>query len=317
MTLADPDVGSPNPEVELPLVRTSGACRYYQVGGSEVRAVDQVTFEMPHGKLFALRGRSGSGKTTLLNLVGGLDRPTSGQVFFDNNDLRKMSDRQLTLLRRHRLGFVFQTFALLPVLSAYENVELTMRIAGVGPRKRRDRTNEVLSLVGLESRAHHRSFELSGGEQQRVAIARAIANRPDLLIADEPTGELDSVTGLEIMLLFRSIVDDEGISMMMATHDPALSQFADDTFLMEDGRMTHAEGPLDFDLPDLVQHIEFAGDARQEGPALSDEELDTERLSPAEESQIDRSAGEPARDKSRLPEPPPEADAHSPWKPRR
>lgn len=317
MTLADPNVGAPNPEVELPLVRTSGACRYYQVGGSEVRAVDQVTFEMPHGKLFALRGRSGSGKTTLLNLVGGLDRPTSGQVFFDNNDLRKMSDRQLTLLRRHRLGFVFQTFALLPVLSAYENVELTMRIAGVGPRKRRDRTNEVLSLVGLESRAHHRSFELSGGEQQRVAIARAIANRPDLLIADEPTGELDSVTGLEIMLLFRSIVDDEGISMMMATHDPALSQFADDTFLMEDGRMTHAEGPLDFDLPDLVQHIEFADDARQEGPALSDEELDTERLSPAEESQIDRSAGEPARDESRLPEPPPEADAHSPWKPRR
>ena len=317
MTLTDQDVGASKPETdEQPLVRTRAACRYYQVGGSEVRAVDQVTFEMPHGRLFALRGRSGSGKTTLLNLVGGLDRPTSGQVFFDDNDLRKMSDRQLTLLRRHRLGFVFQTFALLPVLSAYENVELTMRIAGVGPRKRRDRTNEVLSLVGLERRAHHRSFELSGGEQQRVAIARAIANQPDLLIADEPTGELDSVTGLEIMLLFRSIVDDEGISMLMATHDPALSQFADDTFLMEDGRMTHAEGPLDFDLPDLVQRIEFADDTRQV-PALSDEEPAAEHLSPAVDSQTGISTSKQAVDQPRPPEPPPEADEHSPWRPRR
>ena len=316
MTLADQDVGARKPETEQPLVRTSGACRYYQVADTEVRAVDEVTFEMPHGKLFALRGRSGSGKTTLLNLVGGLDRPTSGQVFFDDNDLRKMSDRQLTLLRRHRLGFVFQTFALLPVLSAYENVELTMRIAGVGPRNRRDRTNEVLSLVGLERRAHHRSFELSGGEQQRVAIARAIANRPDLLIADEPTGELDSVTGLEIMLLFRSIVDDEGISILMATHDPALSQFADDTFLMEDGRMTHAEGPLDFDLPDLVQHIEFADDTRQ-AATLSDEGLDAERLSSAGDSQTDRPTGEPAGDESSPPEPSSESDEHSIWRPRR
>ena len=316
MTLTGQDVGVPKTETEQPLVRTSAACRYYHVGGSEVRAVDHVTFEMPHGKLFALRGRSGSGKTTLLNLVGGLDRPTDGQVFFDDNDLRKMSDRRLTLLRRHRLGFVFQTFALLPVLSAYENVELTMRIAGVGPRKRRDRTNEVLSMVGLERRANHRSFELSGGEQQRVAIARAIANRPDLLIADEPTGELDSVTGLEIMLLFRSIVDDEGISILMATHDPALSQFADDTFLMEDGRMTHAEGPLDFDLPDLVQHIEFADDASH-GATLSDEEPAAERLPPPEDSRTAISTGEPAADQPRPPEPPPKADEYSPWRPRR
>ncbi len=316
MTLADQEVGPPQTEVEQPLIRTVGACRYYQVGGSVVRAVDQVTFQMPRGKLFALRGRSGSGKTTLLNLVGGLDRPTSGQVFFDDNDLRKMSDRRLTLLRRHRLGFIFQTFALLPVLSAYENVELTLRIAGVGARRRRDRTNEVLSLVGLERRARHRSFELSGGEQQRVAIARAIANRPDLLIADEPTGELDSVTGLEIMLLFRNIVDEEGISMLMATHDPALSQFADDTFLMEDGRMSHAEGPLDFDLPDLVQRIEFADDT-QHGSELTEEEATPELLSAAEDSPVDTSADGPAIDEPRAPDPPPEADEHSLWRPRR
>ena len=316
MAVAGQEVGPSRPETEQPLVRTTGACRYYQVGGSVVRAVDQVTFEMPHGKLFALRGRSGSGKTTLLNLVGGLDRPTSGQVFFDNNDLRKMSDRRLTLLRRHRLGFVFQTFALLPVLSAYENVELTMRIAGVGPRRRRERTNEVLSLVGLERRAHHRSFELSGGEQQRVAIARAIANRPDLLIADEPTGELDSVTGLEIMLLFRSIVDDEGISMLMATHDPALSQFADDTFLMEDGRMSHAEGPLDFDLPDLVQRIEFADDTRPT-PSVAADGPNPEPLSTAGDSSADVPTDRLVVDEPRAPKPPPEADEHSPWRPRR
>jgi ABC-type lipoprotein export system ATPase subunit len=314
VTLANQDVGAPIRASAQPLVRTSAACRYFQVGDSEVRAVDAITFEMPRGTLFALRGRSGSGKTTLLNLVGGLDRPTSGQVYFDDNDLRRMSDRQLTLLRRHRLGFVFQTFALLPVLSAFENIELTMRIAGVGARNRRDRTNEVLSMVGLEQRAHHRSFELSGGEQQRVAIARAIVNRPDLLIADEPTGELDSVTGLEIMMLFRSIVDDEGISILMATHDPALSQFADDTFLMEDGRMTHAEGPLDFDLPDLVQHIEFADDSSQDG-VPSDEETDAEQLRSAENSSTSGSTSRPTRDEPPPSESPSESD-DSIWKPR-
>ena len=150
MTVANRDVAARDVASAPPLVRTSAACRFYHLGDSEVRAVDSVTFEMPPGKLFALRGRSGSGKTTLLNLVGGLDKPTSGQIFFDDNDLRNMSDRQLTLLRRHRFGFVFQTFALLPVLSAFENVELTMRIAGVGARIRRDRTNEVLSMVGLK-----------------------------------------------------------------------------------------------------------------------------------------------------------------------
>jgi len=313
--MVDQQVGELTPASKLPLVRAISASRYYQVGDSEVRAVDEVSFEMPPSKLFALRGRSGSGKTTLLNLVGGLDRPTSGQVLFDGNDLRKMSDRKLTLLRRHRLGFIFQTFALLPVLSAFENVELTLRIAGVGARMRRDRTNEVLSMVGLESRAQHRSFELSGGEQQRVAIARAIANRPDLLIADEPTGELDSVTGLEIMLLFRSIVDEEDISILMATHDPALSQFADETFLMEDGRMKAAEGPLDFDLPDLIQHIEFSDEGGEELSNTDESREDKDSKSHAD-SGLSESDGSGTAGKLSAPDDSTTRD-HSIWRPKR
>ncbi|HJO07243.1 MAG TPA: ATP-binding cassette domain-containing protein, partial [Chloroflexota bacterium] len=176
---------------------------------------------------------------------------------FEGRDMTAMGDRELTELRRHEMGFIFQTFSLLPVLSAFENVELSMRIAGLGGRARRERARELLELVGLGERMTHRPFELSGGEQQRVAIARALANEPSLLIADEPTGALDSVTGLEIMMLFRRITDEGGISIAMATHDPALSQFTDDTLLMEDGQLSRAEGPLDFDLPDLVQHIEF------------------------------------------------------------
>ena len=240
------------------LITIEAASRYYYIGQpNEVRAVDRVTWTIPRGRFMAMRGRSGSGKTTLLNLVGGLDQATEGRLFFEGRDMTAMGDRELTELRRHEMGFIFQTFSLLPVLSAFENVELSMRIAGLGGRARRERARELLELVGLGERMTHRPFELSGGEQQRVAIARALANEPSLLIADEPTGALDSVTGLEIMMLFRRITDEGGISIAMATHDPALSQFTDDTLLMEDGRLSRAEGPLDFDLPDLVQHIEF------------------------------------------------------------
>ena len=247
------------------LVRIENASRYYYIGDpNEVRAVDRVNWVIPRGQFLALRGRSGSGKTTLLNLIGGLDQPTEGRLFFHDHDITTMGDKKLTELRRHEMGFVFQPFSLLPVLSAFENVELSMRIAGMSSRNRRDRAQELLMLVGLNDRMSHRSFELSGGEQQRVAIARALANDPSLLIADEPTGALDSVTGLEIMMLFRRIADENGISVVMSTHDPALSQFTDDTMLMEDGRLSHADGPLDFDLPDLVQHIEFDEDGQHE-----------------------------------------------------
>ena len=180
-----------------------------------------------------------------------MDGPTQGQVFLRGQRLSGLPERRLTALRRHNYGFVFQSFALLPVLSALENVELTLRIAGRPVRERASRAREVLEAVGLGDRMEHRPFELSGGEQQRVAIARALANRPALIIADEPTGELDSVTGVAIAELFRRVVNEEGVTVVMATHDPALSQFVDETYLMQDGRLSRAEGALDFDLPDL------------------------------------------------------------------
>jgi putative ABC transport system ATP-binding protein len=283
------------------LITIEAASRYYYIGQeNEVRAVDGVTWKIPRGRFLALRGRSGSGKTTLLNLVGGLDQATEGRLFFEGRDMTAMGDRELTKLRRHEMGFIFQTFSLLPVLSAFENVELSMRIAGLGGRARRARTRELLELVGLGERMTHRPFELSGGEQQRVSIARALANEPSLLIADEPTGALDSVTGLEIMMLFRRITDEGGISIAMATHDPALSQFTDDTLLMEDGRLSRAEGPLDFDLPDLVQHIEF--DHGLHGDEDLDENGDPVEGAAAEADEAE--AVEPAADAAGDDEPP-------------
>ena len=242
------------------LVEARDVSRIFHVGAEEIRAVDHVSCFVSKGRLITLRGRSGSGKTTLLNQLGGLDKPDDGEIYFRGRSLHGMGESELTHIRRHNFGFVFQSFALLPVLSAFENIELTMRIAGRPAHERTTRTQEVLELVGLGERSGHRPFELSGGEQQRVSIARAIANSPSVLIADEPTGELDSITGLEIMLLFRRIVDADGLTLIMATHDPALSQFADESWLMEDGRLTLAEGELDIDIPELRQRIEFVED---------------------------------------------------------
>lgn len=239
------------------LVETVDLSRHFRLGGGVIRAVQHVNWQIQAGRLITLRGRSGSGKTTLLNLIGNLDKPTEGDVYFRGQRTSDLPESQLTGIRRHNFGFVFQTFALLPVLSAFENVELTMRIAGRSSEDRAARSSEVLEMVGLGPRMDHRPFELSGGEQQRVSIARAIANQPALLIADEPTGELDSITGLEIMLIFRRVVDQEGLTVVMATHDPALSQFADETYLIEDGRLTKAAGKLDIDIPELRQRIEF------------------------------------------------------------
>jgi ABC-type lipoprotein export system ATPase subunit len=237
---------------EPPIVACEGVSRVYRLGGEEVVAVRDVTLDVMPSQLVALRGRSGSGKTTLLNLLSGLDRPTSGSTTIKGQDTNKLSDGALTKLRRHEIGFVFQTFALLPVLSAYENVELPLRIAGVKSSVRHERTVEVLELVGLSKRMGHRPFELSGGEQGRVAIARALVNRPSLIVADEPTGELDSVTGLQIMLLFRRIVNDEGVTIMMATHDPTISEIADQTYIMADGAITE-------DVPEELQGIGIIG----------------------------------------------------------
>lgn len=235
-------------DTTIPIAVCEGVSRVYRVGGEDVYAVREVSCEIRAGQLIALRGRSGSGKTTLLNILSGLDRPTHGRTMIRGEDTRRLSDRQLTELRRHDIGFIFQAFALLPVLSAYENVELPLRIAGVSAGKRHRRAIDLLELVGLGPRMSHRPFELSGGEQSRVAIARALANEPSLIVADEPTGALDSVTGLEIMSLFKRVVGERGVTIIMATHDPTISDLADETLIMSDGRMSH-------DIPDELRGV--------------------------------------------------------------
>jgi putative ABC transport system ATP-binding protein len=184
-----------------------------------------------------ITGRSGSGKTTLLNLLAGLDRPTSGHVFIENQDTNRLDDRELVELRRRKIGFVFQSFGLLPLLSAYENVELPLRIAGWARNDRENRVQECLKMVGLDRRSSHRPYELSGGERQRVAIARAISHRPNLLMADEPTGELDTTTGTTILNLLRQIVESEQVGVIVVTHDIAATKFATVTHRMSDGML--------------------------------------------------------------------------------
>ena len=219
--------------------------RTYGKGKTAVHALRGADLEVARGTFVALRGRSGSGKTTLLNLVGGLDRPDGGTVTLEGQDLAQLSDTQLTHLRRHRLGFVFQTFSLLPVFSAYENVELALRLAGARGRQRDRRVFELLEMVGLAEKARHRPFELSGGEQQRAGIARALANSPAIILADEPTGDLDSATGLGIIRLFRDVVETQGVTVLVATHDPAVTENAHLTYEMVDGRVYTLERPAE------------------------------------------------------------------------
>lgn len=219
------------------IVRTVDLTRVYKVGASEVHALRGVTMEVPKGRFVAVMGRSGSGKTTLLNCIGGLDHPTSGEVYLGNQKISDLSDRQLTKLRRHNIGFVFQSYALLPTFSAYENVELPLRIIGMGRRERARRTRECLELVGLSRWANHRPPELSGGQQQRVAIARALAIRPEIILADEPTGELDSGTGWQILELFARVVEEEGVTLIMASHDPTVEQFASRIYHLDSGQI--------------------------------------------------------------------------------
>jgi ABC-type lipoprotein export system ATPase subunit len=225
------------PNSESPLVRTEGLERVYRVGARKVHALQSISLEAGRGQFVALRGRSGSGKTTLLNCIGGLDRPSAGRVWVAGQDLSRMSEWRRVRLRRKKIGFVFQSFALLPTYSAWENVDLMLRLAGVKRRERRRRIEHVLALVGLQKWAHHRPFEMSGGQQQRLAIARALSTRPALILADEPTGELDSATGQQILELLRRIVDHEGTTVLMATHDLSVDLFADQVYHLEDGRV--------------------------------------------------------------------------------
>ena len=220
-----------------PILEASDLVREYPSGDVTIRALRGIDLTARPGQLLAVRGRSGSGKTTLLNILGGLDRPTSGRVLIDGVEISAMSEEQLVDIRRRSVAFVFQSFGLVPILSAAENVEIPLRLVRADPRGRDARVRELLELVGLGGRARHRPHELSGGEQQRVAIARALANRPRILLADEPTGQLDSETGHLIMLLLRDVVRTEGVTAIVATHDPVMLDVADRIVELRDGEL--------------------------------------------------------------------------------
>jgi putative ABC transport system ATP-binding protein len=223
-----------------PILRAIDIVRDYPSGDSVVHALRGVSLTAEAGRLVAVRGRSGSGKTTLLNVLGGLDHPTSGQVFIDGHEVSAMSEDQLVDVRRRSVAFIFQAFGLVPILSAAENVEVPLRLVRAPSRDRDARVRELLGMVGLGDRMKHRPHELSGGEQQRVAIARALANRPRILLADEPTGQLDSETGHVIMLLLRDVVRTESVTAVVATHDPIMLDVADRVVELRDGELVES-----------------------------------------------------------------------------
>ena len=209
----------------------------YKLGENQVQALRGVNLELQKGEFVAFTGPSGSGKTTLLNLIGVLDKPSQGKIFVDEIDLTLLKEKDLTKLRRSTIGFIFQFYNLIPVLSAIENVELPMLIAGVTSKERETRAKELLKMVGLADRMNHRPDELSGGEQQRVAIVRALANRPSIVLADEPTGDLDSKTGQEVMNALRDLSNHEGATVIVVTHDPTMASMASKIFQMRDGKI--------------------------------------------------------------------------------
>ncbi len=213
----------------------------YKLGDFTIQALQSINLKVKKGEFVAIMGPSGCGKTTLLNIIGTLDRPTDGKVIIENIDLANATEQQITFLRRFKIGIVFQFYNLLPVLTAFENVELPMIIAGVDKNVRQKRTLDLLKKVGLEGRMNHKPDELSGGERQRIAIARALANNPSILLADEPTGDLDSETGEQILELIRNINKEENQTVIMVTHDRKVAEEADIIYHMKDGLIVKTE----------------------------------------------------------------------------
>jgi len=218
-----------------PLLSVRNVERSFDVGSQKIRVLKGINLNLYPSQLVMLRGRSGSGKTTLMNLMGGLDTPTQGEIFFKDRPFHKWDDDKRTEVRRKDIGFIFQAFALMPLLSAYENVELSLRMANTPRSEWKSRITSCLELVGLSKRMHHRPYELSGGEQQRVAIAKALAHKPSLILADEPTAELDSQMTAQIMQVFKEVVATENVSICMTTHDPTIMEVADHVYEMVDG----------------------------------------------------------------------------------
>jgi putative ABC transport system ATP-binding protein len=225
----------------MDIIQTIGVTRSFPTpGGQPFMALKGIDMCAPQGKLTILKGRSGSGKTTLMNILGALDKPTSGQVLFEGSDIAGMDERRRTQLRRRNIGFVFQSVALIPMMNAYENVEYALRLSKYKGNYR-DRVLECLKMVGLGQRVQHMPQEMSGGEQQRVAIARAIAHRPRVIFADEPTAELDTNTGLQVVKIFKELNEREGITIIMTTHDTGLMEIGDRVYELQDGEIIHAE----------------------------------------------------------------------------
>jgi putative ABC transport system ATP-binding protein len=219
------------------VVRAIEVVKQYGEGEAAVRAVDGITCSIAAGEFVSIVGPSGSGKSTLFNLIGGLDKPTSGHVFIESVDISQLSAKELAFLRCHTIGYIFQTFNLILVRTALENVTLPMLIAGVQPEEADDRALQLLKLVGLDHRWNHRPSELSGGQQQRVAIARSLANRPSIVLADEPTGNLDQKTGREIIELLRDLNAAQGVTVITATHDPKMIEVSGRVLEIQDGKL--------------------------------------------------------------------------------
>jgi len=211
--------------------------KVYRLGSIEIYALRGVSFSVKKGEFLCIMGPSGSGKTTLLNIIGTLDKPTKGRVIVDGRDITRLRERELTEFRLRKIGFVFQFYNLIPVLTALENVELPMIFAGIPKKERKRRAEYLLRLVGLEDRMNHRPDELSGGEQQRVAIARALANNPSIILADEPTGELDTDTSRRVLDVFREVSRAEGVTVIIVTHDPVVAEYADRIIYLRDGKI--------------------------------------------------------------------------------
>ena len=224
-------------DAENPVIVCNDITKDYRLGEVQIAALRGVNLTIQQGEFTSIMGPSGCGKTTLLNLIGALDNPTTGQIFVENQDLSTMSDRQLSRLRRDRIGFVFQSFNLLPVLSARENVALPMQIAGINKQIRNERAKELLERVGLGDRLEHRPDEMSGGEKQRVAIARAMVNRPAIILADEPTGNLDSETGWQILDLFQELHREENQTILTVTHDEDIAKVSSRIIMLRDGQI--------------------------------------------------------------------------------
>ena len=220
---------------DTPLLETRSLSKTFDAGEDSIQPLQSIDFIAKSGNFIAIMGPSGSGKTTLLNLMAGLDKPTNGKVLFEGKDVVQMSEKELTQFRRHSLGFVFQSFMLMPLLSAFENVELVLRISGFGASERKDRTIKALEMVSMDHRMNHRPHELSGGEKQRVAIARATVSDPYIIFADEPTAELDSINAQAIFSIFKRLAIEKGITVITTTHDATLIDMASEVYELRDG----------------------------------------------------------------------------------